>query len=121
MAHKGKFKTVTVGKVKKEHVPRANSRIVTLDSRRIPSSLHELVPYAEKWGVSDDTTREKLLTSTPPAQLHDVLDKVRAFAGPLSAWLGGSEARLSIPSKEYVAFSALRMFADDLNSLLDES
>jgi len=120
MAQKGRFKVVTVGTVKKEHVPRANACAIALDTARIPSSLHELTPYAEKWGVRDDSTREELLTSTPPAQLRDVLDKVRAFAGPLSEWLGGNEARLSIPSKEYVAFSALRMFADDLDSL-DES
>jgi len=82
MAQKGKFKVVTVRRLKKEHVPRAKAPTVALDTARIPSSLHELIPYAEKWGVSDDTTREELLTSTPPAQLRDVLDKVTAFAGP---------------------------------------
>ena len=121
MSQKRRFQVVTVGTVKKEHVPRANASTVALDIARVPSSLHELIPYAEKWGASDDTVREELLTSTPPALLRDVLDKVTKFAVPLSEWLGGDEARSSISSKEYVRFSALRMFADDLRSLLDEN
>jgi hypothetical protein len=120
MGRKRKFQVVTAGTLKKEHVPRTKAHTVALDTARIPSSLHELIPYAEKWGVSDDTIREELLTSTPPRQLRDVLDKVTELAAPLSEWLGGIEARSSMPSKEYVAFSALRMFADDLRSLLDD-
>jgi hypothetical protein len=110
------FKLTTVGEAKQRDVSQAPGRL--LDRSNVPNELHELIPYAEKWGLSDDTLREELVANSSRETLADLVAKVTAANPALSRWLRGTEAQLPRPSPEYIAFSAMRMLADDLRSTL---
>ncbi len=90
----------------------SESPFVKLDEEKVPEELRPLLPYAEFWGISDDSIRELLIdkaSSDVQANLKWVL---AAFDVKMDRWLAGEEADDPLPSTEYVAFSAMRMAAD---------
>ena len=116
MNNKEKFELTTVGETKQRDVhqnPRSS-----LDPSNVPRELHGLIPYAEKWGISDDTHREDLVTSATRETLIDLTARVTAAESELTSWLSGAEAQSKRLSREYIAFSAMRMLADDIRSSL---
>ena len=84
---------------------------MTLRPSKVPAAVRALLPYAEFWGIADDYAREALVGKAPKAALKNLKQVLAAHAEALDAWLAGPEADQK-PSKEYVAFSALRMAAD---------
>ncbi len=84
----------------------------SIDPSQVPGSLHVLVPYAEFWGISDDWAREELIAKSPQSVQENLKAVVASFDDKLDEWLAGEEADSTSPSKEYVAFSAMRMAAD---------
>jgi hypothetical protein len=85
-----------------------------LDRRRVPEKFWPLLPYAEFWGVSDDSKREHLIKQAPADIQQNLKEVVAAFDSALDEWLAGPEADDPNPSDEYVAFSTMRMAADYL-------
>ena len=87
---------------------------VSLDPSRVPKSLHILIPYAEFWGIADDGYREDVVMKAPRDILENLKSVVAQFDDEMDDWLAGDEADDddSVPSEEYVAFSAMRMVAD---------
>ena len=81
-----------------------------LDPALVPENLRHLIPFAETYGISDDITREKLLENTNEEDLQALSRLVSIANLDLNSWLSGPESKVEMPSKEYVAFSALRMF-----------
>ncbi len=83
-----------------------------LDKARVPEDLWPLLPYAQFWGVPDDWQRESLVNDSPVQVIENLKAAVAAFEDGLDRWLAGPEAREANPSREYIAFSAMRMAAD---------
>lgn len=85
---------------------------LSLDKRKVPNNLHKLIPYVEFWGISDDLIRENLVEKAPQTVLKNLSAVIEEYDDMLDEWLCGEEAESENPSKEYVAFSAMRMAAD---------
>lgn len=85
---------------------------VAIKKERVPQSLWPLIPYAQFWGIADDAAREGLVRSLPREVLDNLVSVVRAFDDYLDDWLSCPEASSGKPSREYIAFSAMRMAAD---------
>lgn len=91
------------------HLKGAN---VVLDPAQVPSSLHALLPYAAFWGMADDWARENLVQLAPATVLKNLKGVVARFDDLLDEWLAGSQASDPSPTREYIAFSAMRLAAD---------
>lgn len=90
----------------------SEERGAPLDPTRVPEQLRPYLPLAELWGVADDIDRERLIERAPDAAKDDLVAIVERIDGDLDDWLAGAEAESEQPSREYVAFSAMRMAAD---------
>jgi hypothetical protein len=111
--HKNKFEVRTIGELRSLYGFIAENRpALVLNHERVPEELRHLIPFAEFWGVSDDTIREDLATKTPTSVKAELKSILREYDDVLDQWLAGPEADSSSPSPEYVAFSAMRMIAD---------
>lgn len=88
--------------------------VARLDARKVPERLRHLIPYAQIWGVADDTLREILVRRASHEALSDLKRAVALADDLLDEWLAGAEADECHPSDEYIAFSAMRMAADTL-------
>lgn len=86
--------------------------LLSLRSENVPQSLRELIPLAERWGISDDILRQDACRNAPPAELQYLKAVIDHFDDALDDWLAGPEAALPIQSAEYLAFSNMRMAAD---------
>ena len=75
-----------------------------LQEQNIPKNLISLLPYAELWGISDDTFRIKLIEQSPPELWKDFVNVVSKHKLSLLDWLSGPEAD-NPPSREYLMFS----------------
>lgn len=89
-----------------------SSTKVELDRAKIPKQFWELIPYAEFWGIADDSAREQLLSDAPSEILQNLKQVVQEFDNALDEWLAGPEADNPEPSDEYIAFCAMGMAAD---------
>jgi hypothetical protein len=85
---------------------------IPLDKTKVPADVWPLLPYAEFWGVTDDWTRETLVSAASAEVRENLKAAIVAFDDALDQWLAGPEAQGSAPSAEYIAFSAMRMAAD---------
>lgn len=85
---------------------------VPIDPCIVPSNLREYIPYAEVWGVSGDSDRQRLAERAPQVARDDLVALVAALDDELDEWLAGPASHDSSPTSEYVAFSAMRMVAD---------
>lgn len=55
---------------------RAERPVIKIDSANVPPELHSLIPYAERWGISDEELRTTLLHEAPLAEIEELY---RAF------------------------------------------
>lgn len=86
-----------------------------LDPAKIPAKLRGLIPYAELWGVSDDTDRDNLVQSAPAVAKRDLAAAIDAFDDDFDDWLAGPESQSPYSlSNEYLAFSNMRIARDSL-------
>lgn len=83
-----------------------------LEPSRVPLPLRHLIPYAQIWGVADDTLRSLVLRQASQDARADLKRVVASADDLLDEWLAGPDADGQSPSDEYVAFSAMRMAAD---------
>jgi hypothetical protein len=93
------------------------ARRLTLDEGHVPANLRALVPYAEVWGISDDTERDNLAESSPAEAREDLRDLIKTYWQEFNEWLAGPEADAKHFSREYIAFSNLRIASDYLSAL----
>lgn len=85
-----------------------------LNAENIPKSLRDLIPLAERWGISDDSERIELIERADVADRAELKMIVGKYDDELDEWLAGVDASGPEFSNEYVAFSAMRMAADYL-------
>ncbi|MFI9836280.1 hypothetical protein ACIHFD_04555 [Nonomuraea sp. NPDC051941] len=93
------------------------ARRVPLDEDHAPANLRALVPYAEIWGIGDDVDRDNLVESSPPEAREDLRELNETYWREFNDWLAGPEADAKSYSREYIAFSNLRMAAGYLRAL----
>jgi hypothetical protein len=91
----------------------ANRPTIVLDPARVPAALRPLIPLAERFGISDDLIRADVIAVTPAGELRALSEAVEAEAEAFDAWLAGPEADGPEYSEEYIAFTALRMAAEE--------
>ena len=83
-----------------------------IDSQPVPTALRHLIPFTQKFGITDDLAREAIVSCTSLAEIAALKQAVQANDALLDAWLSGPEATGPRFSNEYIAFSAMRMAAD---------
>jgi len=89
---------------------------IRLDKTNIPPTLWPLIPYAEFWGITDDVMREDLIKHASSGDITNLVNMIEEYDDLLDEWLGGPEADNPAPTKEYIAFSAMRMAADFISA-----
>lgn len=87
-----------------------NRPTIILNPENVPDAAKPLIPYAEKWGISDDLIRSAVLNK---ATIEELKELVRFMDGidfpPIEAWLIGPEASGPDYSDEYIAITCLFM------------
>ncbi len=86
----------------------------------VPASVAALIPYARFWGVEDDGDVEDLLEQIPQRLQINFQEAVYSLEDALEDWLAGPEAQSRNPTAAYVAFSAMLIAADSIQSDEDE-
>ena len=84
-----------------------------LNPQSVPIALRHLIPFTQKFGITDDLAREAIVSCASLAEIAALKQAVQANDALLDAWLSGPEATGPRFSNEYIAFSAMRM-AEDL-------
>lgn len=86
----------------------------TLDPENVPPMLRSLIPMAELWGISDDLIRADFIAGAPEAAKGELKASIERFDDSLDDWLAGPEAEGPDFSEEYIAFTCMRMAADEV-------
>jgi hypothetical protein len=114
MADDADFEVLPAGEMRAKYGLYAENRpTIRLNPAKVPPSLRHLIPLAEKFGISDDLIRADVLVKTPADEL-DALRRIVAHHDPeFDGWLAGPEADGPTFTDEYIAFTCLRMAADE--------
>jgi hypothetical protein len=108
------FEVLTVEEVRHRYrLAGIKAESVDFDESEVPDSLKHLIPLARVWGVGDDVLREDMVEAADPAALKEVKSAVTASKQDLRNWLS-SPAALAKLSPAYLAFTNLRMVADEV-------
>jgi hypothetical protein len=109
------WEVLPAGEMRRKYGLYAERRpFIRLDPKRVPELLRELIPLAEKYGISDDLIREDFFAKTPKRELTKLKRTLAKHHDLLDEWLAGPEADGPGFSDEYIAFSAMRMGIDCL-------
>lgn len=84
-----------------------------LNKTKIPEVLWNLIPLAEKFGISDDGYRWDCIQQATDDELAELKQMVNDFDDHFDEWLAGPESSNYPFSEEYIAFTALRMASDE--------
>jgi hypothetical protein len=108
-----RFDVLSVGEMRRKYY-KSDERPpeIRLSAEKVPDSLRGLIPLAEKWGISDDMFRADALRRASPSDIAELKRIIAEHDDLLDDWLAGPEAQDPNPSKEYLAFSNMRMAAD---------
>ncbi len=85
---------------------------IKLDKQKIPKDLHNLIPYAEKWGIRDDIIRadfEKKSSESDKAKLKNAL---KGHIKKTNEWLDTFNKKKM--SNEASAFMYMLLAADEM-------
>ena len=83
---------------------------MTLDPNNVPPDLRPVIPFAEKWGISDDYDREETISNASREELAAIASSFDNVDNEvLTGWLTGPESKREHLSQEYVAFTNLTM------------
>jgi hypothetical protein len=97
---------------KKYYLPDERPVIEPLRPDNVPEGLRCLIPLAERWGINDDILRMDTRRRAAPEELAYLKSVVNHFDDQFDDWLAGPEADDSPPTREYLAFTTMRMVAD---------
>ena len=85
-----------------------------LASQNVPAGLRHLIPLAEEYGITDDGYRGDRMAKATSQEIIAIKEAIEKYDDLFDSWLAGPEADSDEYSMEYLAFSALRMAADEL-------
>ena len=83
-----------------------------LDESKIPEGLRPLLPFAERWGISDDGERSNAVENASPRDLSELIHSIDAYEEELFDWLAGPESYRNPATDEYVALTNLTLAID---------
>ncbi len=110
-----RFEILPAGEMREKYGLTAENRPkIVLDAARVPAALRHLIPLAESFGVADDLIRQDIVAKTPADELEVMRRAIEPLNDAFDDWLAGPEADGPDFSDEYVAFTCLRMAADDV-------
>ena len=106
------FVVMSVGEMRKKYYsPDERPPIVTLSPENVPEGLRCLIPLAERWGINDDILRMDELERAAPEEVEYLKSVIAQFDDQFDDWLAGPEASSPHPTREYLAFTTMRMAA----------
>ena len=107
------FEVLPAGKMREKYGLTAGNRpTIKLASAKVPKSLRPLIPLAERFGISDDLIRTDYMNNVTATDLAELQRIVEENNDQLDEWLAGHAADGPTFSKEYIAFTCMRMAAD---------
>ena len=110
---KGNFEILPPDEMRAKYGLTAENRpTIVLDAAKVPPGLRPLIPLAEQFGINDDLIRLDVVAKTPVGELEAMRRVVEAHDAAFDEWLAGPQAEGPGFSREYIAFTALRMAAD---------
>jgi hypothetical protein len=81
-------------------------RLYKINIHNIPEPFHPLIPYAEKWGISDDGYRDEAVCGASVQELQELIKIVTDFdAEGFDEWLGNPGTNNH--TRDWIAFVAL--------------
>lgn len=89
-----------------------SNKPVTLNWNKIPEKFRVLIPLAEQWGIPDAVEREQAIDAASYAEIEELVTQMKLFDESLDEWLADPEAEKAKITREYVAFSAMRLAGD---------
>jgi hypothetical protein len=108
------FEVLPTGAMRAKYGLTAENRpTIVLDPAEVPAGLLGLIPLAERFGVADDLIRLDVLAKTGADELAAMREAVQSQDDAFNEWLAGPEADGPNFSDAYVAFTCLRMAADE--------
>ncbi|MBZ0280605.1 MAG: hypothetical protein K8L97_07670 [Anaerolineae bacterium] len=81
----------------------------------VPKKFRHLIGLASEWGLTDDLLRFRLLQKSLDKDLENLENSVRPHYGELHEWLANAESEIT---DEYIAYSYLRLAADEAKMIL---
>ena len=79
----------------------------------VPEQLRHLIRLAEEFGISDNGYRWNRVEKATAEEIKSLKDAIHEHDSLFDDWLAGPEADGPEYTNEYIAFSALRMAADE--------
>ncbi len=108
------FEVLTVEEVRRRYrLHGVKAEPVDFDEGDVPDSLRHLIPLARIWGIGDDVLREDMVEAADSSALNELKSAVTASKQDLRNWLS-SPVALAKPTPAYLAFTNLRMVADEV-------
>ena len=99
-----------------DRLPHPEAQPPILDAAHVPPDFRHLIPLAERYGVADDTYRASMLESLSDADRNELSRFLAGYDDALDAWLAGPESDAATFTDAYIAFSTLRMAADEVGT-----
>jgi hypothetical protein len=99
-----------------DRYPHPDAQPPRLDPAQVPADFRHLIPLAERYGVSDDGYRADMLDSITADERAELVRFLADYDNALDAWLAGPESDGPTFSDAYIAFSSLRMAADEVGT-----
>jgi hypothetical protein len=87
---------------------------IKLDSNNVPENLRDLIPYAEKWGISDDIIRSDFQKKASKEEKLEFKKKISGRVDQINEWLDTSFPTGKEMSDEGAAFMYMLSSAEEL-------
>ena len=82
------------------------ARTYQINPHNIPKPFQPLIPYAEKWGITDDGYRDEAVDGASVQELQDLVKVVTEFdAAGFDEWLGNPG--VDNYTRDWIAFVCL--------------
>jgi hypothetical protein len=92
-----------------------NRPIIRLDPNRVPTELRDLIPLAEKWGISDDIIRSDVLEKASDDERRDLVEALKPRYSQINDWLATLSEQDQI-TEPMAAFMYLAEAAEEARS-----
>src|SRR5688572_23210117 len=91
-----------------------NRPTINLNPAEVPPKFRYLSPLAEYWGINDDVIRYDVIEKAPIEKLRELVKTVTSQVdNELDEWLAGPETDAKESTEAYIAFTALRLAAEE--------
>lgn len=88
---------------------------IKIDPNNVPKLFHSLIPYAEKWGITDDGYLDNVIDKASIEELRDLVTTISEFrAEGFDEWL--RDPKMNGHTREWAAFICL-IDANDMAKL----